>query len=89
MAEHISGLQFRYAVANEIPPATAAENWQPTSIGTKDAPPNGDGQTYDERAIRRAEVTITGTIQVSPKLGNKQRSLSSTIKVRNMGMDML
>jgi len=89
VAEHITGLQFSYAVANEVPPATESENWQSTTSGTKDAPPNGDGKSYDERDIRRVTVTLSGNISVSPKLGNKQRTLSSTIKVRNLGMDML
>ena len=89
VAEHITGLQFSYAVANEVPPATESENWQSTTSGTKDAPPNGDGKSYDERDIRRVTVTLEGKIIVSPKLGEKTRTLSSTIKVRNLGMEML
>jgi type II secretory pathway pseudopilin PulG len=89
VAEYINALQIDYAVANDVPPATEIENWQPTTSGTKDAPPDGDGTTYDERDIRRVALTLSGTINVSPKLGNKQRCLSSTIKVRNLGMEFM
>ena len=48
-----------------------------------------DNKPWDERDVRRVTVTLTGVIQVSPKLGSKQRTLSSTIKVRNLGMDII
>lgn len=85
VAENISDLQLRYAVVDE----ENGEVWVNSSSGTKPSPPAGDGKTYDERDIRRIQVTLTGTMQISPALGTKTRSLSSTIKVRNMGMDTL
>lgn len=85
VAENISDLQLRYAVVDE----QNGEVWVNSSSGTKPSPPAGDGKTYDERDIRRIQVTLTGTVQISPALGTKTRSLSSTIKVRNMGMDTL
>jgi prepilin-type N-terminal cleavage/methylation domain-containing protein len=85
VAEYITDLQLRYAVVDE----EVGEVWVNSSSGTKPAPPTGDGKTYDERDIRRVEVTITGTVQISPALGSKTRTFSSTIKVRNMGMDAL
>jgi prepilin-type N-terminal cleavage/methylation domain-containing protein len=85
VAEHITDLQLSYAVVDE----EVGEVWVDSSSGTKPAPPAGDGKTYDESDIRRVQVTITGTIQISPALGSKTRTLSSTIKVRNMGMDTL
>jgi prepilin-type N-terminal cleavage/methylation domain-containing protein len=85
VAEHITDLQLRYAVVDE----EVGEVWVNSSSGTKPAPPDGDGQTYDERDIRRVQVTITGTVQISPALGSRTRTFSSTIKVRNMGMDSL
>ncbi len=85
VAENISDLQLRYAVVDE----QNGEVWVDSSSGTKPSPPAGDGKTYDERDIRRIQVTLTGTVQISPALGTKTRSLSSTIKVRNMGMDTL
>lgn len=85
VAENITDLQLRYAVVDE----QNGEVWVDSSSGTKPVPPDGDGKTYDERDIRRVQVTITGTVQISPALGTKTRTLSSTIKVRNMGMDTL
>jgi prepilin-type N-terminal cleavage/methylation domain-containing protein len=85
VAEYITDLQLSYAVVDE----EVGEVWVDSSSGTKPAPPAGDGKTYDERDIRRVQVTITGTTQISPALGSKTRTFSSTIKVRNMGMDTL
>lgn len=85
VAEHITDLQLSYAVVDE----EVGEVWVNSSSGTKPAPPAGDGKTYDESDIRRVQVTITGTVQISPALGSKTRTFSSTIKVRNMGMDTL
>jgi prepilin-type N-terminal cleavage/methylation domain-containing protein len=84
VAEHISGFQLQYAVIDSV----VGEDWvnksAETALGQKT-----DNQPWDERDVRRVNVTLTGDIQVSPKLGNKQRTLSSTIKVRNLGMDVL
>lgn len=85
VAEHIIGLQLSYAVVDEV----VGEDWVSTSAN--DAPGPGvkaDNKPWDEREVRRVTVTLTGEIDVSPKLGSKQRTLSSTIKVRNLGMDM-
>jgi prepilin-type N-terminal cleavage/methylation domain-containing protein len=84
VAEHISGFQLQYAVVDDV----AGEDWvsksAETALGQKT-----DNQPWDERDVRRIMVTLTGNIQVSPKLGSKQRTLSSTIKVRNLGMEVL
>jgi hypothetical protein len=64
------------------------EDWVNTSAETA-LGQKTDNQPWDERDVRRISVTLTGDIQVSPKLGSKQRTLSSTIKVRNLGMDVL
>jgi prepilin-type N-terminal cleavage/methylation domain-containing protein len=84
VAEHISGFQLQYAVVDDV----LGEDWvsksAETALGQKT-----DNQPWDERDVRRITVTLTGDIQVSPKLGSKQRTLSSTIKVRNLGMDVL
>jgi prepilin-type N-terminal cleavage/methylation domain-containing protein len=86
VAEHISGLQFSYAVIDDL----VGEDWVTKSA--ESAPAVGekaDNKPWDERDVRRVTVTLTGVIQVSPKLGSKQRTLSSTIKVRNLGMDII
>jgi prepilin-type N-terminal cleavage/methylation domain-containing protein len=84
VAEHISGFQLQYAVVDDV----VGEDWvsksAETALGQKT-----DNQPWDERDVRRIMVTLTGNIQVSPKLGSKQRTLSSTIKVRNLGMEVL
>ena len=79
VAEHITGLQLSYGVANEMPPATVPMSW--TSAIS--------GPDYDGHEVREVAVTLQGSIEVSPKLGTKQRSLSSTIKLRNLGMEIL
>lgn len=86
VAEHISGFQLQYAVVDEV----VGEDW--VSKSAESAPAAGekaDNKPWDERDVRRITVTLAGDIQVSPKLGNKQRTLSSTITVRNLGMDIL
>jgi len=85
VAEHITGLQFDYAVIDEV----VGEDWVTKSAEPAPGPgEKADNKPWDEREVRRVTVTLTGVIQVSPKLGSKQRTLSSTIKVRNLGMDM-
>jgi type II secretory pathway pseudopilin PulG len=84
VAEHISGFQLQYAVVDDV----MGEDWVNTSAETA-LGQKTDNQPWDERDVRRISVTLTGNIQVSPKLGSKQRTLSSTIKVRNLGMDVL
>ena len=86
VAEHISGLQFSYAVIDEV----VGEEWVTKSA--ESAPAVGeksDNKPWDERDVRRVTVTLSGDISVSAKLGSKQRTLSSTIKVRNLGMEIL
>ena len=81
VAEHISGFQLQYAVVDEV----VGEDW--VSKSAESAPAAGekaDNKPWDERDVRRITVTLAGDIQVSPKLGNKQRTLSSTITVRNI-----
>jgi prepilin-type N-terminal cleavage/methylation domain-containing protein len=86
VAEHIAGLQFRYAVIDDL----VGEEWVTTSANSAPGPGvKADNKPWDERDVRRIEVTLTGRIPVSPKLGNKQRTLSSNIKVRNLGMEVL
>jgi hypothetical protein len=84
VAENISNLTLSYAVIDDL----NGEVWVNSSAGTKPGPPDGDGKTYNERDIRRVQVTLEGSVTV-PSLGTKTRSLTSTIKVRNMGMDTL
>jgi len=79
VAEHITGLELSYGVANEMPPATVPMSW--TSAIS--------GPDYDGHEVREVAVTLRGSVEVSPKLGTKQRSLSSTIKLRNLGMEMM
>jgi len=79
VAEHITGLVLSYGVANEMPPATVPISWTSAISG-----PN-----YDGHEVREVSVTLQGSIEVSEKLGTKQRSLSSTIKLRNFGMEMM
>jgi type II secretory pathway pseudopilin PulG len=86
VAEHIIGLQLSYAVVDDL----VGEDWVTKSAEPAPGPgEKADNKPWDEREVRRVTVTLTGVIQVSPKLGSKQRTLSSTIKVRNLGMDML
>ncbi len=85
VAENISDLQLQYAVVDDVAPG--GEDWVDTSSGP--AGVKADNKAWDERDIRRIQMTITGSVQVSPTLGTKTRNLTSTIKVRNMGMDTL
>ena len=86
VAEHIIGFQLEYAVVDEV----VGEEWVSTSANAAPGPgEKSDNKPWDERDVRRITVTLNGDIPVSPKLGNKQRALSSTIKVRNLGMDVL
>jgi type II secretory pathway pseudopilin PulG len=87
VAEHIKdidgvedGLELLYGVAYNMPPSTAAFGWETTTLG---------GVFFDERNVREVSVTLRGEIEVSTKLGRKERTLSSTIKVRNLGMEMM
>jgi type II secretory pathway component PulJ len=79
VAEHIDSLTLSYGVANEMPPATVPMSW--TSAIS--------GPDYTGHEVREVAVTLRGSILVSQKLGTKQRSLSSTIKLRNLGMEMM
>ena len=66
------------------------EDWVSTSANNAPGPGvKADNNPWDERDVRRIMVTLAGDIKVSPKLGNRQRTLSSTITVRNLGMDVL
>ena len=86
VAEHISGFQLEYAVVDEV----VGEEWVSTSANAAPGPGvKSDNKPWDERDVRRIMVTLAGDIQVSPKLGNRQRNLSSTITVRNLGMDAM
>ena len=86
VAEYITGLQFNYAVIDDV----VGEDWVSQTSQKHPSPGDkADMKAWDERDVRRVEVTLTGDISVSPKLGNKQRTLSSTIKVRNLGMETL
>jgi type II secretory pathway pseudopilin PulG len=86
VAEYVSGMQLSYAVVDDL----VGEDFVSKSAESAPVPgEKADNKPWDERDIRRIQVTLTGTVQVSPRLGSKQRSLSSTVKVRNMGMEML
>jgi prepilin-type N-terminal cleavage/methylation domain-containing protein len=86
MAEYVSGLTVGFFVEDEV----VGEVWVGTNTsGTKPLPPTGDGKAYDERDIRRIQITLTGQITISPKLGTKTRRLVTTMKPRNMGMGTL
>ena len=86
VAEHISGFQLQYAVVDDV----VGEQWVSSATNTMPLPgEKPDMKPWDARDVRRVEVTLTGKIKVSDKLGEKDRTLSSTIKVRNLGMETL
>lgn len=86
IAEYISGMTIAFSVADDV----VGEVWVGSNTsGTKPMPPTGDGKAYDERDLRRIQITLTGQITISPKLGSKTRMLTSTVKPRNMGLGTL
>jgi type II secretory pathway pseudopilin PulG len=86
VAEHISGFTLSYWVVDDVVGEDEVSKSAESAPGVGE---KADNNPWDERDVRRVTVTLAGDIQVSPKLGNKQRTLSSTIKVRNLGMDVL
>lgn len=86
VAEHIKDFGLSYWVVDEV----VGEEEVLKSAESAPAPgEKSDNKAWDETDVRRVTVSLAGEILVSPRLGNKQRTLSSTIKVRNLGMDVL
>jgi hypothetical protein len=86
VAEHIVGFTLSYWVVDESVGEDEVTKSAESAPGVGE---KADNKPWDERDVRRVTVTLAGDIPVSPKLGNRQRTLSSTIKVRNLGMDIL
>lgn len=86
VAEHIKDFGLSYWVVDEV---VGEEEVLVTAESAPGPGDKSDNKPWDERDVRRVTVSLAGEILVSPKLGNKQRTLSSTIKVRNLGMDVL
>jgi prepilin-type N-terminal cleavage/methylation domain-containing protein len=86
VAEHIKDFGLSYWVVDEV---VGEEEVFVTAESAPGPGDKSDNKPWDERDVRRVTVSLAGEILVSPKLGNKQRTLSSTIKVRNLGMDVL